>query len=72
MHVYFYYSALEDKSIFFQIYICCSSFFKLNIFKVIDGQSYKNLTSTLSKTSIIIEPEGVVNFRSYIYILISN
>ena len=37
-----------------------SSFFKLNIFKVIGGQSYKSLTSTLSKTSINIEPEGVV------------
>ncbi len=39
-----------------------SSFFKLNIFKVIDGQSYKSLTSTLSKTSINIEPEKVWQF----------
>ena len=38
MYVYFYYSALKDKSIY------CSSSFKLNIFKVIDGQSYKSLT----------------------------
>ena len=47
MHVYFYYSALKDKSIYV-----------VPVF--IDGQSYKNLTSTLFKTSIIIEPEGVV------------
>jgi hypothetical protein len=64
MHVYFYYSTLKDKS------ICCSSSFKLNIFKVIDGQSYKSLTSTLSKTSINMEPAGVVvqqkDFQQYI------
>ena len=47
-----------------QIYICFSSFFKLNIFKVIDGQSYKSLISILSRTSINIEPERVINKHS--------
>jgi hypothetical protein len=46
-------------NIYVYVYICYSSSFKLNIFKVIDGQSYKSLTSTLSKTSINMEPEGV-------------
>ncbi len=57
MHIYFYYSALKDKSIYVVI-----SFFKLNIFKVINSQSYKSLTTTLSKTSIIIEPEEVLQY----------
>lgn len=36
-------------------------FFKLNTFKVMDSQSYKSLTLILSKTSIIIKPEGVID-----------
>ena len=71
MHVNFYYSFLKDKFIYFSLNVAaseplllpqrfiCSSFLKLNTFEIINGQSYKSLISILSKTSIIIEPEGV-------------
>lgn len=56
MHSYFYYITLKDE----YIYIYYFDSFKLNNFKVNDIESYKNLTTILSKTSRTIKPEGVL------------